>query len=219
MKNNNFALVSDFDGTISKKDFFSYAQENILSEQDMLPWEDYKGRKISHVEALHRIFSKIRIPENKLIELISTIEVDESFLTVVDYCLVKDIKVFVVSAGADFYINHVLKRFSLLDKVELITNRSSYSQEEGLCLFPFGESHPLYDSDLGVSKKKFVQNLQSKGNKVIFAGDGRPDIEAASVADVVFAKDYLINLCEKNDICYNFLGSFDDILLFLKNSE
>ena len=212
-----FVLVSDFDGTISKKDFFAYATENILSYEDMYPWREYKKGKISHVNALNLIFNQIHLPKSEFDLFIDSIEVEEYFCPTVELCKNKNIDVFVVSAGADYYISRILKRLCVEEKVSLITNPSTYSQIEGLKLFPVDKSHRYYDEDLGVSKKNFVLNLKQKGYTVIFAGDGLPDIDAAKVSDIVFARDYLVQLCEKNRVSHKHFDSYYDIFNFISN--
>ena len=216
LHNNKLVFVSDFDGTISKRDFFAYVTQEILTPSDMKPWYEYKSGLITHVEALNRIFNKIRMSVQDFDKFIDTIEIEEYFEKTVFFCNDNQIDFYVVSAGADYYINRILGNLNLLDKVEIITNPSKYSQDRGLELFPVDKSHELYDLDLGISKKSFVQNLQAEGYKVIFAGDGMPDIAAASVADIVFAKDYLIELCEKDNLKYNKFMSYQDIYNFLK---
>lgn len=210
-------FVSDFDGTVSKKDFFRYAVEKIISKENMKPWHDYKDGKISHVQALNKIFKSIRLPQDEFDAFIDSIEVEEYFVPTVKLCKEFEVPVYIVSAGADYYISRILYNLNILDSVKLITNPSKYSSEFGLELFPVEKDDEFYDWNLGISKKYLVQKLKKQGYFVIFAGDGIPDIEAASVADVVFAKDYLKELCTKNDIKYNSFDSYFDIYNFMLN--
>lgn len=212
-----FVFVSDFDGTISKKDFFRYVVEKIISTEDMKPWQDYKDGKLSHVEALNQIFNKIRLSKDDFDAFIDTIEVEEYFMPTVKLCRSMNVDVYVVSAGADYYISRILKKLNLSEHVTIITNPSKYTPEKGLELFPVGKTHELYDEDLGISKKNFVEKMKKQGYSVIFAGDGMPDIAAAESADVVFARDYLIDLCEQSNISYKRFDSYFEIYKFISN--
>lgn len=212
-----FVFVSDFDGTISKKDFFRFVVEKIISPEDMAPWQAYKEGKITHVCALNKIFSKIRLSHEEFDSFIDTIEVEEYFKPTVELCKSKNVEVYVVSAGADYYISRILNKLNLSKQVTLITNPSKYTPENGLELFPVNEKHELYDENLGVSKKCFVEKMKKEGYSVVFAGDGMPDIAAAQSADVVFAKDYLIELCEQSNIKYNKFDSYFEIYNFISN--
>ncbi|MDD3236969.1 MAG: HAD-IB family phosphatase [Candidatus Gastranaerophilales bacterium] len=161
--NNKYVLVSDFDGTITKKDFFSYAFETILTKKDMKPWDDYKEGKISHVESLHRVFSKIHIKEQELLKLIDTMEFQDGFVETLNLCSKKQMGFHIVSAGADYYINRVLSRLDKQFDIPLLANNSSYSMETGLKLYPPQKDDSYFDSEVGVSKEKYVMHLKEQG--------------------------------------------------------
>ena len=72
-----------------------------------------------------------------------------------------------------------------------------------------------FDDAVGVSKVKVVQDLKNKGFFIIFAGDGGVDFEAAKVADVVFAKNVLLEKCCEANIEVKPFSSFKDIFDFI----
>ena len=53
------ALISDFDGTLTPEDFFWYVSERWLDAEALEPWQRYLDGKLSHLEALNLIFSRI----------------------------------------------------------------------------------------------------------------------------------------------------------------
>lgn len=216
-KTKKYVLISDFDGTISKKDFFRYATQKLLSDEDMKPWDDYKAGKITHVKGLSMIFSKIKMPQSEFDKFIDTIKIEKYFVPTVNLCKEKNIDFYVISAGADYYIKRLLNNLDVLSKVEMIANPSYFSEEEGFQMQSPPKSVDYYDENLGVSKKYFVQKLKDEGFTVIFVGDGAPDIEAAKVADIVFAKDYLITLCESENVKFNKYETYKDIYHYILN--
>ena len=70
-------LISDFDGTISGEDFFGMVIERLLTKEDIKPWDDYVAGKITHFEALNKIFTKVAITQKKLDAFIQSIKIDE----------------------------------------------------------------------------------------------------------------------------------------------
>lgn len=72
-------LVSDFDGTISKRDFFEHAIDHLLTKEDIAPWQEYLSEKITHIEALKRIFEKIKIKEKEFHDFVLTLPIEEKF--------------------------------------------------------------------------------------------------------------------------------------------
>jgi len=217
MNNNSRVLISDFDGTISKTDFFYFAIDNLLTDSDLKPWSEYEQGKLSHVDALSGIFSKIRLPVDEFHKFILELPIEESFVDTVNYCYSNKIGFYILSAGADYYIKVILEYLGLTDKVHLICNKSVYSYETGLNIINTPQNNPFYCSDYGVSKRLAVETIKKDYNKCIFAGDGNPDIEGAKLADVVFARGVLVKLCKKYNIDVQKFDSYSDILEYLKN--
>ncbi len=209
------ALVSDFDGTISDNDFFWYVIKQYLTPDDIRPWEMYQHGRITHFEALRRIFAKIRVPEKELLAFIDTINVDRAFGRAAAYCRRARIPVYIASAGCDYYICRLIGDIIAKNRINLVTNMADYSETGGLRL-KAPEDSPFYDAEVGVSKVGVVRLLQQQGFKVVFAGDSHVDLPAAELADAVFAKDFLLRECQQRKIAARPLMSFDDIIKFFE---
>jgi 2,3-diketo-5-methylthio-1-phosphopentane phosphatase len=216
-KKQSRVLISDFDGTISKKDFFWYAIDELLAKNDIQPWEDYLAKKITHIEALIRIFNKIRLDEKEFYDFILSLPIEECFVETVKYCCQNGIGYYIISAGADFYIKYILKHLKIDNLVTLISNESFYKPDTGLVIIKPDKSYEYYSENYGINKKLAVESIKRKYDYLIFAGDGRPDLLAAKIADKVFARDCLLDLCKINDIPATKFSSYCDILDYLKN--
>lgn len=208
-------LISDFDGTISKEDFFNLVVKNLLSKEDIKPWKEYLAGTITHVEALSRIFSKVRISQNELDAFIQNIKIDEKFTETLKLCRQLGIPVYICSAGMDYYILKRIPEYIEEYDIIVISNKGEYSPKTGFKLTPLPEGNPYYNKEIGVAKEAVVENFKQQGYFTIFAGDGRPDIKAAKVADAVFAKDMLLELCKKQDIKTLKFDDFDDISKYI----
>jgi len=212
-------FVTDFDGTVTDDDFFQYTKEAYFDEASLAPWFEYTAGKITHFEALRRMYSTLRINEAELVRMINLIHVDKWVTAVFHILKSNGIPIYIASAGCDFYINilfgQVLKEFG----VTLITNPSTYDETSGLTMSLPPNDYVYFDPAVGINKAKIVTSLQAAGKKVIFAGDGPPDIDAARVADVVFAKKTLIELCEAEGLEHFKLNSYHDIYQYLKKGK
>ena len=210
-------LISDFDGTISKKDFFWYVIDTLLSPEDMQPWEDYLAKKITHIEALKQIFCKIRLSEKEFYNFVLSLPIEDCFVETAKYCSQNNIGYYIISAGADFYIKCILKYLKIDNQVTLISNESYYRPESGLVIIKPDNSHKFYSENYGINKKMAVEFLKKKHDFSIFAGDGIRDFEAARVADKIFARDSLLQLCQSNNVPATEFRSYCEILEYLKN--
>ena len=79
------------------------------------------------------------------------------------------------------------------------------------------KNSPYYNSNTGISKERIVQKLKDDGFFTIYAGDGKPDLKASKIADTVFAKDMLLELCKKENIKTNSFIDFSDIVKYIRN--
>ncbi|EKE04777.1 MAG: YkrX [uncultured bacterium] len=217
LNNRQKVLISDFDGTISKVDFFYFVIGKFLTESDIQPWLDYQKGKIRHVEALTRIFKKIHLDKDEFHSSILELPIEEGFVDTAKYCHANNIDFYIVSAGADYYINVILEHLQVSNLVKVISNKSCYSKDRGLNILKPDKNNPFYSEEYGISKKLVAESLKSDDNFLIFAGDGRPDIEAARFANKVFARDLLLELCKQASIEAKEFKSYCEILDYLKN--
>jgi len=215
---NKFALVSDFDGTISDDDFFYYITAKYLSKKALAPWEEYLAGKKTHFNALKEIFAKLRVKESDLVDFILQIRWDKGFEKAVKLCHVRGMPVYITSAGCDYYIRLLIGELMNDYNITLVTNYSFYSEEMGLEMVKPARDYKYYDENNGVDKAKVVEELQEKGYKVIYCGDGIPDVGAAKIADVVFAKKTLLERCNEACIHTKPFDSFEDVCRFIEEN-
>jgi len=213
----NRVLISDFDGTISKKDFFWYTVDKLLTPEDIQPWDDYLANKITHIEALTRIFSKIRLNEKEFYDFILSLPIEESFVETAKYCSKNNIGYYIVSAGADFYIKVILKYLNVENLVTIISNDSYYAPESGLVIIKPDTTRKFYSENYGINKAAAVDSIRKSYDFSVFAGDGGPDFEAAKLADKVFARERLLELCKANNVNVTPFTGYNEILEYLKD--
>ena len=217
--NQKLALVSDFDGTISHKDFFDCVVEKLLNDNALDAWRKYLSGEKTHFDALKEIFSKIRISENDFYNFILNLGVDRKFFKVCDLCKKSGIPIYICSGGCDYYIRVMIGKEIDNYDIKLITNYSFYSSAMGLVMRRLPKTEKYYDYDVGVSKAAVVEDVKSQGYKVIYCGDGRPDFEAAKEADTVFARSVLLEFCKKDGVVTEKFDDFDDVYKFIEDNK
>ena len=170
-----FAFVSDFDGTLSDRDFYHIVIDKYLSSWGKNFYEEWKKTK------------KVNIPLDPCAkEFISFIQKSGG-----DF--------YILSAGTSYYINKVIEHFDL-QNVTVISMKGIY-KNRGIEIIP-DPSGEFYSEVFGLDKAKVVLSLKNKYNKVYFAGDSEPDMMAAKEADCAFAKGKLKELLKQEDISY-----------------
>lgn len=211
--NKKWMLISDFDGTISDKDFFYYVADKYFDDEMLRPWKEFLSGRKKHFVALSEMFGNLRINKRELDKFIKTINLDPTFLKLALWCKTRNVPVIICSAGNDYYINVLMKKEIESSGIILVSNKGRYSAENGLQMEPNKE---YFDENLGVSKVAIVRDWQSKGYKVVYCGDGWPDAEAAAAADKVFARAMLYDKCVENEVACEKLESFAQVQKFME---
>jgi len=183
-------LVTDFDGTISRRDFYDLVRERwpVAPEND--PWERYRSGEITHFAALAEIFSRIRCSEAELLELVDSMDVFPDFAAAVQSLLERGWAVVVASAGCRWYIDYLLAKSGL--NLTVHANPGTFDPDLGLRM-TLPEKSDFFDPATGVDKAGIVRDAIRRSGRVAFAGDGRPDLEPALLvpAERRFARGWL----------------------------
>jgi 2-hydroxy-3-keto-5-methylthiopentenyl-1-phosphate phosphatase len=169
-------LVTDFDGTLTRFDFFDLVRKRWPVRKEDDPWEKYVAGQITHFEALAEIFARIRTDERTLLELADSMDLDPDLDASLQKLREHDWQVVVASAGCSWYIERLLGRTNTPPKI--FSNPGAFHPERGL-LMSLPSDSPFLDPATGVDKVAIVRDALQRGDRVAFAGDGRPDLEPA----------------------------------------
>jgi 2,3-diketo-5-methylthio-1-phosphopentane phosphatase len=169
-------LVSDFDGTITRRDFFDQVRRRWPRPPENDPWEKYVGGEITHFDALAEIFCDIRTTEADLLSLADSMEFDPDFARSAQALQDAGWELIVASAGCDWYIRYLLGETAA--KLVVHANPGEFSPEQGLRM-ALPERSPFFSPTTGVNKLAIVRDALEHTAEVAFAGDGRPDLEPA----------------------------------------
>jgi len=169
-------LVSDFDGTVTRYDFFDRVRKRWPFPPQEDPWEKFVSGEITHFQALAEIFASIRATEAELLELADSTDLDASFAKSVRTLQDRGWQIVIASAGCDWYIKFLLKKAGV--SVPVYANPGIFDQKSGLKMSLPGPS-PFFSPTKGVSKVAILRDALTRSDRVAFAGDGRPDLKPA----------------------------------------
>ena len=129
-----------------------------------------------------------------------------------NYCRERNYPMAVVSLGLDFYIKALLESEGFPEVPVYCVNTRFSTQ--GIAYY-YHHAYPGAE-DRGNSKGLIVDRYRQLGYQVIYAGDGRSDFEAAEIADTVFARSFLAEKCQRQNLPFLPFGDFGDVLKVLK---
>ncbi|MCM3718685.1 2-hydroxy-3-keto-5-methylthiopentenyl-1-phosphate phosphatase [Fictibacillus phosphorivorans] len=213
-------IFCDFDGTVTEKDNIVAIMEAFAPGGWQPIVNDILNEKVSIREGVGKLFSRISSDKkDEIIEFVQTrSKIREGFHEFIDFTKKENIPLYIVSGGIDFFVHPMLK-----DKVnpeQIICNHSDFSGEQIKITWP-NKCDQYCKNDCGCCKPSFIRKTdpQFSGFQKIVIGDSITDLQASKLADVVFARDYLIEKCKENQIPYTPFETFFDVIHALEKEE
>jgi 2,3-diketo-5-methylthio-1-phosphopentane phosphatase len=212
-------LISDFDGTMTRHDFYKLAIEKLLPADTPDHWVDYRSGKITHFEALRRYFAAIRKDQDEVLAVVRQMELDPDLRVAVETLRQAGWSVIVTSAGCEWYIRRLLSDAGV--SVAVHANPGRFETGRGLIMeMPTGS--PYLSEFLGVDKTAVVRQHVAQGGRVAFAGDGFPDVDAARLVpgSCRFARADLADVLQKEGLDFRRFRTWSDIAdMLLQGSD
>lgn len=208
----NSQIFVDFDGTITSADSTDLLLEQFADPSWRVIEEAWVAGAIGSRECIARQVGLLRISQQKLENFVSGVRTDPYFPEFVDFCRGHAIPVMIVSDGLDAVIRRVLAGLDL--DVPFVANRMKHVADDRWMLeFPNAKG----DCASLAGNCKCAAIRSGKAPRRILIGDGRSDFCAATSADIVFAKNKLVDFCLDRDIPHFVFQDFRSITGILKN--
>jgi len=145
----------------------------------------WQAKKITDLQFLNSVFNNINQSEQTIRDDIISIPIDRTVIDFIEWFLAEKGDFFIVSAGCGYYIDILLEHYGLKNKAGLFANPGYFKRGNIYMQHYQGEFH---SSVYGIDKGRIVDSLKKKYSKAYFAGDSRPDLQAALNADRAFAR-------------------------------
>ena len=184
-------FVSDYDGTITDKDFYALLAERYIPEDTPDYFAQYADGRITHFEAMAAYFAFAPTEEQQLEELLAASQADPDLGASAALLRRGGWELWVVSAGSSWYVERVLRRAGVAATV--YSNPGRLENGRGLVLEKLDPSSPYHSASVGVDKPAVVRHALHVAETVAFAGDGPPDLQPALLVrpDLRFARGFL----------------------------
>ena len=192
-------FISDFDGTLTKHDFFRLAVEKLLPPNTPDFWAEYRSGEISHFEAMRRYYAAIRVGEVEVRKIIDMMEPEPQLGECVSQLRNAGWQLLIVSNGCDWYIKQILAEAGV--QAEVLTSPSHFVEGQGL-LMELPTASPFFSPDVGILKSAVVQKYVDEGRTVAFAGNGFTDLPSAKLVkpELRFAREDLAESLSKEGL-------------------
>jgi 2-hydroxy-3-keto-5-methylthiopentenyl-1-phosphate phosphatase len=177
-------LISDYDGTITRSDFYSLLAERYIPADAPDYFAQYRAGLITHFQAMAAYFAYAPTAEAALEELLEATAPDPDLADAAGRLEEAGWELIVVSAGTSWYIERVFARAGV--RASVYSNPGRIVPGKGLVIEKLAASSPFYSEDVGVDKAAVVRDALRRAEVVAFAGDGPPDIHPALLVQPQF---------------------------------
>jgi len=191
----NFAFISDFDGTLTKKDFYKVLADTYFKEELKPIYNSWINGEITDIDYVSYVFNNVHRNETELYDDILNIDFDHSAIAFIEQIKEAGGDFIVLSAGSTYYIDKFFEA-NHIEGIDVYSNKCIF-KNNGL-YFDLDKHDEFYSNKCGIDKLIVVEKLKSNYKKIFYAGDNVPDLKPALICDVVFAKGELIKLLRKN---------------------
>jgi 2,3-diketo-5-methylthio-1-phosphopentane phosphatase len=211
------AIVADFDGTACSAD----VSELLLRRFGEPGWEDLneaveRGR-MGLRQAMHGQAAMLHGGRDEMLAFaVANAPLDPTFGPFLAWATGEGIPVSLASDGFAFYLEPILEAAGI-ESLEVRTNELRFAGGR-----PAEMRHPNANPDCvgcGTCKMLVVQRARATHGPVAFVGEGSSDRYGALYADVVFAKDALVSICQRDAVPFVPWETFDDIRAWLSAAD
>lgn len=212
----NLVIFCDFDGTITNNDNII----SLMAEFAPEGWETIKdgilSQEVTIEKGIKELFSLLPVGLKQ--DIISFVLKDgiirEGFKDFVQFTRDQNIPLYIVSGGIDFFVHPVLEPFGPFDHI--YCNEADFSGETIEIIYPHKCDDACASQGCGCCKPSIIRKLADDKQTRIVIGDSITDFQAAKLADVVIARDFLVEKCKELDIPHKEFESFHDVIEIIK---
>jgi 2,3-diketo-5-methylthio-1-phosphopentane phosphatase len=209
-----YTVFFDFDNTITSFDVIDDMLERFSMDESWIKLENkWKSGKIGSKACLKGQIGSIRISKNKLNSYLKRVKIDPHFKKTLSLLRSEKIKTFVLSDNFDYILKNILKSNGVKG-LPVFSNKVRISGERLVPSFPL--SNNSCGDYCGHCKLSSMRRLSDKDNTIVYVGDGCSDICPAKAADVVFAKDALLEHFKSKKLDHIPLKNMNDVYKYFK---
>lgn len=169
-------LVTDFDGTFVRRDFFDLILERHDPAEARAGWQRFVDGEVTLTAGLDAVFSSLRTDQAGVEQLVAALDPAPGTAEAVRRLQGAGWEVVIASAGCGWYIKRLLARLDL----DLIVHASPgvFAPETGLLMRPDPDD-PYHDPAFGINKAAVTRDASAADPIVAYAGDSNNDRKGA----------------------------------------
>jgi 2,3-diketo-5-methylthio-1-phosphopentane phosphatase len=208
------ALFFDFDNTLTHGDVLDELIERYSPNEAWRDWEEaWQQGRLAARDCLRLQIENMRVSRKRLLDDVARVRIDPVFAEIAGWARRRDVAVRIVSDSFLPLISRILAANGIAG-IPVFANDLGFASGERLV-----PSFPYYDPASACAANAKARHLAPyrASHRLVFAGDGYSDLDAALVADVVFAKSTLANELDARGVAFYPFDTLGAVLAFLES--
>ena len=169
-------LVTDFDGTFTRRDYFDLIIERHDPPGARKAWRRFQDGELTHAEGIAGVFAALRTDAAGADALVDAMDPAPDTAGAARRLQAAGGEIVVASAGCRWYIDRLLGKLGL--DLSVHASPGTFAPETGLVMTP-DPAGPFYHPETGIDKPAVVRDALARDPVVAYAGDSGTDREAA----------------------------------------
>lgn len=209
-------VFCDFDGTITLSDNIIA----IMKHFDPPGWKDMLAELNRGAASIRDVVTRMfaLFPSGMKDDIarfvLDTAGIRPGFAELLQWCKRRDVPFYVTSGGIDFFLRPLLAPFDI-DDSHIYCNGVDVGGERIRIVWP----HPCDEhcsNDCGMCKARIIRKFPADSHFRLLIGDSTTDFEGAKLADFVFARSRLADLCRELALPFGEYETFHDVIRTLE---
>jgi 2-hydroxy-3-keto-5-methylthiopentenyl-1-phosphate phosphatase len=206
-------FVTDFDGTLTREDFFWLVLQRLNPPGAQDFWDGFKARRLNHFQALSGIFGTlgaVGVSEEEVRDLVRQLDPPDDLGEQAAALRAAGWELIVASAGCGWYIEQILEQHGVEATVH--ASPGTFSEETGLVMTQ-ALDNPFCSASTGVDKVAIVKDALARDSVVAYAGDSGTDRQASLLVQPEwrFATGWLASRFEKDGVSFRRFEIWTDV--------
>lgn len=205
-------LVTDFDGTFTRRDFFDLVLERHDPPGARALWDRFLAGEMSAFEGIAGVLGSLRTDEAGVAALVAALDPAPGTADAARRLQAAGWQVVVASAGCCWYIERLLGDLGLSFTVH--ANPGRFAPDRGVVM-ELDPASRYFHPELGVDKEAVVRDALARDPVVAFAGDSwQTDGPAAQLVEARrrFATGQLARRLARADLAHRTFAAWPEIV-------
>ncbi|MBI4526095.1 MAG: MtnX-like HAD-IB family phosphatase [Deltaproteobacteria bacterium] len=214
------AIFCDFDGTVSQVDVTDAVLERFADPLWREIQDEWLAGKMTAREVLQKQMPLVTVGIDELNDFIDAVPIDPFFAEFAELCARNGYPLYILSDGFDYWIGRILERalgsrVGVADAVKFFANGLTLCGDKVHISFPhFPQGCP---HGCGNCKPALFAQLKGNAEKTVVIGDGISDRLIVEEADLVLARDGLVDFCRERGIASYRFDDFSEVIRAVAN--